>query len=181
MVASFFSTITALIAEHPHFASAAVLLSALSESVPVIGAVVPGTAAILAISALVPTGIVTLCGLLGAAVIGAIFGDGLSFWIGYRYNQTIIESWPADIRSCHVERRFFARHGDKSVFIGRFIAGVRAFIPLVVGTLRMRISRFYTADILSALVWAPSHIVPAILVGAGARGAGPNILLQGLD
>src|SRR4051812_22183148 len=107
MVASFFSTITALIAEHPHFASAAVLLSALSESVPVIGAVVPGTAAILAISALVPTGIVTLCGLLGAAVIGAIFGDGLSFWIGYRYNQTIIESWPADIRSCHVERRFF--------------------------------------------------------------------------
>lgn len=50
MLASFFSVITAFIAAHPHFAYAAVLLLALSESVPVIGVVVPGTAVILAIS-----------------------------------------------------------------------------------------------------------------------------------
>lgn len=171
MVASFFSAVTEFIAAHPHFAYAAVLLLALSESVPVIGAVVPGTAVILAISALVPTGAVTLWPLLGAAVVGAILGDGLSFWIGHRYNRRILESWPISRHPDLVTRSeaFFARHGDKGVFIARFVPGVRAFIPLIAGALRMRVSRFYVANILSALVWAPSHILPAVLVGSAFK------------
>jgi undecaprenyl-diphosphatase len=64
---------------------------------------------------------------------------------------------------------FFARHGDKSVFIARFVPGVRAFIPLIAGVLGMRVSRFYAANILSALVWAPSHILPAVLVGSAFK------------
>lgn len=67
MFASFFSVITAFTAAHPHFAYAVALLLALSESVPVIGAVVPGTAVILSISALVPTGAVTLWPLLAGS------------------------------------------------------------------------------------------------------------------
>ncbi len=171
MLASFFSAVTDFIAAHPHFAYAAVLLLALSESVPVIGAVVPGTAVILAISALVPTGVVTLWPLLGAAVAGAILGDGLSFWVGHRYNRNILESWPINRHPELVAKSeaFFDRHGDKSVFIARFVPGVRAFIPLFAGVLGMRVSRFYAANILSALVWAPSHILPAVLVGSAFK------------
>ncbi len=171
MVASFFSAVTEFVAAHPHFAYAAVLLLALSESIPVIGAVVPGTAVMLAISALVPTGAVTLWPLLCAAVAGAILGDGLSFWIGHRYNQKILESWPINRHPDLATRSeaFFARHGDKSVFIARFVPGVRAFIPLIAGALRMRVSRFYVANVLSALVWAPSHILPAVLVGSAFK------------
>ena len=167
MLASFFSAVTEFIAAYPHFAYAAVLLLALSESVPVIGAVVPGTAVIVAISALVPMGAVTLWPLLGTAVVGAILGDGLSFWIGHRYNKEILESWPINRHPDFVTRSeaFFTRHGDKSVFIARFVPGVRAFIPLIAGALRMRVSRFYVANVLSAFVWAPSHILPAVLVG----------------
>jgi undecaprenyl-diphosphatase len=171
MAASFFSATTAFIAEHPHFAYATVLLLALSESVPVIGAVVPGTAVIVGVGALVPTGIVTLWPLLGAAVAGAILGDGLSFWLGHRYNRKILDSWPVSRHPDLIARSeaFFAHHGDKSVFIARFVPGVRAFIPLLAGALRMHLSRFYAANILSALVWAPSHILPAVLVGTAFK------------
>lgn len=168
MVASFFSAITAFIAEYPHLAYAAVLLLALSESIPVVGVFVPGTAAILAVSALVPSGIVTLWPLLGAASAGAIIGDGLSFWLGHRYHREILERWPLNRYPDLVTRSesFFARHGDKSVFIARFTPGVRAFIPLIAGMMQMSVKRFYVANILSALVWAPSHILPAVFVGA---------------
>ncbi|KUM25876.1 PA-phosphatase [Mesorhizobium loti] len=168
MLASFFTAVTEFIAAHPHLAYAIVLLLALSESIPVIGVFIPGTAAILAISALVPTGVVKLWPLLGAAAAGAIIGDGLSFWVGHRYHHEILERWPLNRHAELVTRSeaFFERHGDKSVFIARFTPGVRAFIPLIAGMLQMPVGRFYAANILSALVWAPSHILPAVFVGA---------------
>lgn len=168
MIASFFADLVAFIAAYPHLAYAAILLLALSESLPAIGVFIPGTAAILAVSALVPSGVVKLWPLLGAATIGAIIGDGLSFWIGYRYHREILERWPLNRHPELIARskEFFERHGDMSVFIARFTPGVRAFVPLIAGTLRMPARRFYAANILSALVWAPSHILPAVFVGA---------------
>ncbi|KQV41752.1 MULTISPECIES: bifunctional DedA family/phosphatase PAP2 family protein [unclassified Rhizobium] len=175
MVVSFLSSVTAFIAAHPHLAYAAVLLLALSESIPLIGVFVPGTAVIIAISALVPSGVVTLWPLLAAATAGAIIGDGLSFWIGHRYHSQILQNWPLNRYPELISRSqaFFTRHGDKSVFIARFAPGVRAFIPLIAGILKMSSRRFYVANILSALVWAPSHILPGVLVGASFGLLGP--------
>ncbi len=168
MVTSFLFAVTAFIAAHPHLAYAAVLLFAPSESIPVVGVVVPGSAAILAIGALVPSGAVTLWPLLAAAITGAVIGDGLSFWIGHHYQRAILNLWPLSRYPGLVARSeaFFARHGDKSVFLARFTLGVRAFVPLLAGVLRMRPLRFYAANLLSALVWAPAHILPGVLVGA---------------
>lgn len=175
MVASFLSSVTTLIAAHPRLAYAVVLLLALSESIPLVGVFVPGTAVIIAISALVPSGVVTLWPLLAAATAGAIIGDGLSFWIGHRYQSQILQNWPLNRHPELIARSqaFFTRHGDKSVFIARFVPGVRAFIPLIAGILKMSSRRFYIANILSALVWAPSHILPSVLVGASFGLFGP--------
>jgi membrane protein DedA with SNARE-associated domain len=80
-----FSNFVALISAHPHYAATAVFLLALSEAVPVIGTVVPGSTLIVGISALAVGASISPWLLLVAAVIGAIFGDGLSFWLGQRY------------------------------------------------------------------------------------------------
>lgn len=163
-----FSSLTTFIFEHPQLTYAAVLLLALSESIPVIGAVFPGTAIIIAISALVPSGAVTLWPLLAAAIAGAILGDGLSYWLGHRYHREILEIRLLKRYSAFLERseRFFVRHGGKSVFLARFTPGVRAFIPMMAGILKMPPGRFYSANVLSALTWAPAHIVPGVLLGA---------------
>jgi hypothetical protein len=52
-----------------------------------------------------------------------------------------------------------------SVFLAHFTAVVRAFVPLLAGILRMSSSQFYVANILSALVWAPIHVFPGVLLG----------------
>jgi hypothetical protein len=51
------------------------------------------------------------------------------------------------------------------VFLARFTAVVRAFVPLLAGVLKMSTGHFYVANILSALVWAPMHVFPGVLVG----------------
>lgn len=171
---SFFSAVIGYIDSHPHLAYAAIFLLALSESVPVIGAVVPGTAIIVGLAAFVPSGTLRLWPMLIAAFLGAIVGDGLSFWLGHRYHREILLRWPLSRYPELIARSeaFFVRHGGKSVFLARFTPGVRAFIPLVAGMLRMPARQFYYANILSALVWAPSHILPGVFVGAYLSVAG---------
>jgi membrane protein DedA with SNARE-associated domain/membrane-associated phospholipid phosphatase len=168
MMTSLVSSVVEFLTAHPHVAYLAVFLLALSESVPIIGVVVPGTAAILALSTLVPSGVLVLWPLLIAAALGAIAGDGFSFWLGHRYHREILRLWPLNRHSELIQRSevFFTRHGDKSVFLARFTPGVRAFVPLLAGMLGMSGGRFYAVNVASALAWAPSHILPGVLVGA---------------
>jgi membrane protein DedA with SNARE-associated domain/membrane-associated phospholipid phosphatase len=176
MEMSFVSSITDFVLANPHLAYGAVFLLALSEAIPVVGALVPGSALIIGISALVPAGIVKLLPLLIAATVGAITGDGLSYWLGHRYHREVLCRWPLNRHPDLVAQSeaFLHRHGGKSVFLARFTPGVRAFVPLLAGILRMPVRRFYAANIASALAWAPSHILPGVLLGA-------SFMLTGAD
>jgi membrane protein DedA with SNARE-associated domain len=115
--------------------------------------------------------------LLIAAISGAIAGDGLSFWAGQRYHQEILTSWPLNQYPQFIARseKFITRYGVASVFLARFTAVVRAFVPLVSGILLMSPRQFYAANILSALVWAPAHVFPGVLIAMALRFAGASI------
>ena len=80
----YFAEILNFVEAHPHYALASVFLLALSEAVPVIGTVIPGSTLIIGISALATGAYVNPWLLLAAALAGAISGDGLSFWLRQR-------------------------------------------------------------------------------------------------
>jgi len=164
------------VGSHPHFALIAVFLLALSEAVPVVGTVVPGSTAILGISALATTAQLDPWLLLMAATLGAIAGDGFSFWLGMRYHAEVLRGWPLNrypqliARSkAHIER-----YGIASVFLARFTAVVRAFVPMLAGVLRMSPPHFYAANVASALVWAPMHVFPGVLLAMALSFAGAS-------
>lgn len=164
---SILNTAWETIAPHPALAYGAVFVLALSESMPVVGAVVPGTAAILAIAALVPSGAIGLWPILVAATAGAVLSDGASYWLGHVYHRGLLDRWPLNRCPALVARseRFFARHGAMSVALARFVPGVRAFVPLIAGIVRMPVARFYAANVASAVVWAMIHVIPGAALG----------------
>jgi len=164
---SYFERLIDFVGAHPQLSFLAVFLLALSEAVPVIGTVVPGSTLILAISALATAAGITPWALLVAAVLGAIAGDGFSFWLGHRYHRQILNGWPLNRFPWLIERsaQFIRKYGITSVFLARFTAVVRAFVPLLAGIMRMSSGQFYVANILSALVWAPMHVFPGVLLG----------------
>jgi len=164
---SYFQGLVEFVGAHPQLSFVAVFLLALSEAVPVVGTVVPGSTLILAVSALATTAGVTPWALLIAAVAGAIVGDGFSFWLGHNYRGQILRGWPLSRFPWLIERsaQLIRNYGVASVFLARFTAVVRPFVPLLAGVLKMSTRHFYVANILSALVWAPMHVFPGVLVG----------------
>jgi membrane protein DedA with SNARE-associated domain len=173
---SYFSGFVDFVGAHPHYAFTAVFLLALSEAIPVIGTVVPGSTLVVAISALAAGADVNPWFLLVVATAGAIVGDGLSFWLGQRYHAKILFRWPLNRYPRFIDRSkaFINRYGVASVFLARFTAVVRAFVPLLAGILRMSPRQFYVANILSALVWAPAHVFPGVLLAMALRLTGAS-------
>ena len=160
---------------HSHLAYGIVFLLAMSESLPAIGAIVPGTAIIVGLSALVPSGVLIVWPLLAAATLGAIAGDAFAFWLGHHYHARILSAWPFSRYPAAVRHseRFFEKYGARSIFLARFLPGVRAFVPLLAGTLGMNVARFYVVNIISAAIWAPAHILPGMLFGVTFHALGP--------
>ncbi|MFI4987997.1 MAG: VTT domain-containing protein [Alphaproteobacteria bacterium] len=162
------------VGSNQHLAYALVLVLSFSESLPVLGSFIPGTTIIVTIAALVPSGAVDIWWLLGAAIVGAILGDGFSYWLGHRYHREIANMWPLKRypQLIGLGQAAFEKHGGKSILIARFTPAIRAIVPLVAGILRMDAWRFYVVNIVSAFAWAIAHIVPAVVVGASLAVAG---------
>ena len=162
---SFLDPLIAFVSAHAWLAYLTLFLAALLEAVPVIGSLVPGSTIILALSALVPGGELKLWPVLAAAVAGAVLGDGTAYLIGYRSKREILATWPLSNYPSVVQRseEFFRRWGALAVFFARFVAPIRAFVPITAGALDMQPSRFYAVNIPAILLWAPAHVLPGVL------------------
>ncbi len=135
----------------------------------------PGTTILLAAGALVPSGTLPFWPVLMGAILGAVLGDAISFWLGRRFGHLLDSRWPF---TRHPEvlaqgYAFFDKHGGKSIYIGRFFGPLRALVPLVAGVTRMPVGRFWLANVVSAFIWAPALMVPGATAGyaAGLLGA----------
>jgi LPXTG-motif cell wall-anchored protein len=164
-VASFLDPWIAFVGANPWLAYLTLFLAAWLEAVPVLGAVVPGSTIILALSALVPGGELKLGLVLASAIAGAVIGDGTAFWIGHRAQRDILNAWPLANypRLVAQSEAFFHRWGILAVFFARFVPPIRAFVPITAGALDMPPLRFYAVNIPAILLWAAVHVLPGVL------------------
>lgn len=163
--------VSGFIAAHPGLTWAVAFVVAAAESIIVVGALVPGTPILMAIGAAASLGHTSLAGVVVAAILGAIAGDGLSYWLGYRHADRLRCGWPFSTRPGLLTKGgdFIRRYGIPGVAAARFLPGVRAVVPVAAGIFGMRPAAFYVSNIASALVWAPLHILPGALIGLLAR------------
>ncbi|WP_160119812.1 DedA family protein [Rhodovarius lipocyclicus] len=159
--------ITGFIAAHPGLTWAVAFAVAASEAFVVVGALVPGTPILMAIGAAASLGHVSLAGVVVAAILGAVAGDGLSYWIGHHHADRLLSGWPFATRPALLAtgEAFIRRFGVPGVALARFLPGVRSVVPVVAGMFGMRPAAFYASNLVSAIVWAPVHILPGAAVG----------------
>ncbi len=157
----------AFVAAHAHWAAVIMFVTAFGESFAFLSLLFPGTTLLIAAGTLMSGGTLPYAPVLIAAVLGATLGDTVSYWIGRRYGDGITRVWPftRNPELLPTGIRFFAKHGGKSVFIGRFFGPIRAVLPLAAGVMRMPRGWFWFANFTSALVWAPMLLFVGDAIG----------------
>ncbi|MBD3671594.1 MAG: VTT domain-containing protein [Gammaproteobacteria bacterium] len=168
MDSSLIQALLEFIAAHPILAGLVVFVVAFAESLAIIGLFMPGAVLMFGFGMLIGNGQMDFLATVIWAMLGAIAGDGLSFWLGRHYHQQLKVIWPFRRYPALIARGtdFFNRHGGKSILFGRFVGPVRPIIPAVAGMLDMPWSSFLLVNVFSALLWAPAYLLPGMAFGA---------------
>jgi membrane protein DedA with SNARE-associated domain len=114
---------------------------------------------LLAGGVLVASGVLHPLLMLLATFLGTIVGDVLLFWLG-RGLASRLTTWAYVRRWLPAQKvaeggRFFARYGTTTVFMARFIPGLRAPTFFLAGTMQMPFWRFTAIDVLAGLIFVP--------------------------
>lgn len=122
------------------------------------GVPVPGETALLAGAAMAQFGRLSLPWVIVTATCGAILGDNLGFAIGRWCGRGLAARYGARIgltaaRLAQFDR-FFDRHGGRTVFLARFITGMRVFGALLAGASGLRWPAFLFYNATGAIVWS---------------------------
>jgi membrane protein DedA with SNARE-associated domain len=90
-------------------------------------------------------------------VCAATLGDNLGFAIGFYGGRGLLERYQKTlhIRAATVARGedLFRRYGSATIFVARFIAGMRVIAGPLAGVLRMPWRKFLLFNFLGALIW----------------------------
>jgi membrane protein DedA with SNARE-associated domain/membrane-associated phospholipid phosphatase len=167
MLTHFFQQLIDFIGNHPVEAIVIVFLVSAGEALFVIGLFVPSTVVLVGAGTMIGLGRLDFLPIYLSATLGAIAGDALSYWFGRHYRERVRAIWPFSRYTGLLDRgeRYFAQHGGKSVFLGRFIPGVKAVVPGVAGIVGMNPARFAVINVVSAFVWSAAHLLPGMGVG----------------
>lgn len=136
------------------------LVFAFGENLAFISIVIPSTAILLGVGALVASGELSLFPIWAGASIGALIGSIISYAIGWHYGQTILSLWPFRNHPDFVEKgnAAFRRWGAFAVTIGHFFGPLRAVVFVMAGIARMSPMTFMVVNFIGSLAWA--YITP---------------------
>ncbi|HLR07372.1 MAG TPA: DedA family protein [Pyrinomonadaceae bacterium] len=135
------------------------------------GVPVPGETILLVAGYYASTGEFNIALVMIIAASGAVVGDNIGFAIGHHYGRSFLLRvgrffFLTPKRLEHMES-YFARHGNKTILVARFITGLRVFAALLAGASRKMPWRvFVLYNMAGAVLWSVVITTLGYLFGA---------------
>lgn len=93
-----------------------------------------------------------------AGAVGCVLGSIVAYYAGAWGGRPLVEKYGKYILISHhdlaLADRWFTRHGDITVFIGRLLPVVRTFIAFPAGVARMNMLRFNVYTFVGSYIWS---------------------------
>lgn len=106
---------------------------------------------------LIVTGQFTFTGVIIASTLGSIVGSLASYAMGFYGGKPFIKKFGKylllDSHDLEITERFFAKSGELTIFISRFIPVIRHLISIPAGLGKMNLWKFILYTILGAGMW----------------------------
>ncbi len=126
---------------------------------------------------LVWTHALNLTGVVVAGSLGSLIGSLAAYVIGLSGARHFLVSYGRYVLiSAHdlaLADRWFARHGDATVFVGRLLPVLRTFISLPAGVARMRFVPFVGYSLAGSAIWCFALADAGLRLGHHWRALGP--------
>jgi membrane-associated protein len=149
-----------------------------TETGLLVGFFLPGDSLLVTAGLVAATGALDIWWLNALLIVAAVVGDSVGYAIGYRAGPRIFTREESLLfRPSHVERtrRFYERHGAKTIVIARFVPIVRTFAPVVAGVGQMEYRRFLTYNVVGGIGWVTSMTWAGYLLGQTIPNIGDHI------
>jgi len=144
-----------------------VLITLESAGIPL-----PGETALITAGVLASQGKFNIVAVVVVAASAAIIGDNAGYWVARRWGRQLLKKSKRLDRFAErvlpPSERFFERHGDKTVFIGRFIAILRFTAAWLAGLSKMRWWKFLFWNAAGGICWATLVGLLAYYLGRAA-------------
>ena len=106
---------------------------------------------------LVFRGELTLWGVALAGAVGCVLGSLVAYAVGAWGGRPLVQRYGRYVLISHrdldLADRWFARHGDIIILIGRLLPVVRTFIAFPAGVARMPLGKFIVYSFIGSLIW----------------------------
>jgi membrane-associated protein len=137
------------------------------------GVPLPGETALITAAVLAARGRFDIVTVIVIASAAAIIGDNLGYLIGRRGGRRLLLTHPRlqryGERVLSTGEPFFAKHGAKAVFLGRWFTGLRIAAAWLAGINHMPWPRFLFWNATGGIAWATSVGVLAYALGQSAE------------
>jgi membrane-associated protein len=104
--------------------------------------------------------------LIAAAILGNHFNYRIGKLIGNRIEHSqnrLVQKYL--VKSINTTRKFYQKHGKKSIIIGRFFPVIRTYIPFLAGTVKFDYPIFNTYTIIGSVIWVPFFTLIGYFLG----------------
>ncbi|NIO38969.1 MAG: DedA family protein [Burkholderiales bacterium] len=148
--------LTALVQDYGAWAYGILFLIIFLETGVVITPFLPGDSLLFVAGTIAAVGELNVHALSAFLIVAAILGDSVNYSIGRYLGPKVFQYEDSRFfKRAYLEytRKFFDRHGGKTIVIARFVPIVRTYAPFVAGIGRLNYRRFLFFNVAGAVLW----------------------------
>jgi membrane protein DedA with SNARE-associated domain len=139
------------------------------------GVPLPGETALITTGVLASAGHFDIKWVIVIAAAAAIIGDNIGYWIAREGGTKLLAKWrfTRRLRDKYMPpaKRFFDKHGGKTIFLARFVAVLRVFGAWIAGLTHMPWWRFLLWNAAGGICWATLFGLLSYYLGDAAKHA----------